>query len=102
MNDSILEHGWYICLDSDRHVAARPQLFFVVFASCVIEEQSSIRKGLPRRAVEEIRTSIAKQLYRHAAKGEVIRVHLLRSAFAFMLWTDVGFSSISDACSSRI
>ena len=36
-------------------------LFFVVFASRVVEEQSSIRKGLPQRAVEEIRTSNAKQ-----------------------------------------
>ena len=41
--------------------SSRRQLFFVVFASRVVEEQSSIRKGLPRRAVEEIRNSNAKQ-----------------------------------------
>ena len=46
---------------ANRHARSRRQLFFVVFASCVVEEQSSIRKGLPRRAVEEIRNSNAKQ-----------------------------------------
>ena len=44
-----------------RDARSRRRLFFVVFASRVVEEQTSIRKGLPRRAAEEIRTSNAKQ-----------------------------------------
>ena len=34
---------------------------FAVFTSDVIKEQNSIRRGLPRRAVEEICNSNAKQ-----------------------------------------